>query len=336
MNLRFIPYFTVLLLFFSCSEDKGHTISEDKEKLSLLINSIEGQGNILTSEINLLADFYDSLIIHKEDILQKLTKDKYQFTGAYSSNTPDSDSLLSSIIILSTTPDYNEARDEIRYTNGIDSIFVALYNKYDLITQLYSNTELQTSRVYPAYDVVNILNPDMDVTSFNFFYEADLAHNPSKGSKWIVDPYVDPAGKGWILSLVHPIYDEDLLIAVVGLDITIDNFIQEFLEDLNGDFIIVTGKGDIVGGNATAIEGLSMPPLKNHVYRETIKSDNFRISDFNLFSSKSKEVRAMAKTFLLEDQDQFEFKEESFLTNAVCKRFSFIDWYAIKINFDNQ
>jgi hypothetical protein len=335
MKPGLIPYFIFLLLIFSCSEDKTHSLSEDKEKLTVLISSIEKQGNVLMEEIDLLADFYDSLVRNKEDILRKISKDKYQFTGSYSSNTPDSDSLLSSVIILSTTPDFAKARDEIRYTNGLDSLFVNLYNKYDLITQLYSNSKLQTSRVYPAYDVVNILDPNMDVTTFNFFYEADLAHNPEKGPKWILDPYVDPAGKGWILSLVHPVYENTNLSAVVGIDITIDNFIQKFMEDLDGNFLIVTGKGDIVGGNATAIEGLSMPPLKNHVYRETIQSDNFRISDYNLFSSKSKEVREMAKIFLLEDQDRFEFQEESFLNNAVCKRFSLIDWYAIKINFDN-
>jgi len=335
MKPGLIPYYIFLLLIFSCSEDKTHSLSEDKEKLTVLISSIEKQGNVLMEEIDLLADFYDSLVRNKKDILRKITKDKYQFTGSYSSNTPDSDSLLSSVIILSTTPDFAKARDEIRYTNGLDSLFVNLYNKYDLITQLYSNSKLQTSRVYPAYDVVNILDPNMDVTTFNFFYEADLAHNPEKGPKWILDPYVDPAGKGWILSLVHPVYENINLSAVVGIDITIDNFIQKFMEDLDGNFLIVTGKGDIVGGNATAIEGLSMPPLKNHVYRETIQSDNFRISDYNLFSSKSKEVREMAKIFLLENQDRFEFQEESFLTNAVCKRFSLIDWYAIKINFDN-
>ncbi|SHO59722.1 PDC sensor domain-containing protein [Algoriphagus zhangzhouensis] len=335
MKPGLIPFIIFLLLIFSCSEDKTHSLSEDKEKLTVLISSIEKQGNVLMEEMDLLADFYDSLVLNKENILQKITKDKYQFSGVYSNNTPDSDSLLSSVIILTTTPDFNKARDEVRYTNGLDSAFADLYYKYDLITQLYSNSASQISRVFPAYDVANILDPDLDVTAFNFFYEADLEHNPSKGSKWILDPYVDPAGKGWILSLVHPIYDQDFLSAVVGLDITIDNFIQEFLEDLNGDYLIVTGKGDIVGGNATAIEALSMPPLKNHVYRETIQSDNFRISDFNLFSSKSKEVRAMAKAFLLENQDNFEFIEEGFLTNAMCMRFSLIDWYAIKINFDN-
>lgn len=336
MKLNIFAYFVILVLFFSCTKAKNSSVEEDKAKLASLIDSIEKQGNVLMREIDLLADFYDSLIQNKEVILQKITKDKYHFTGNYSSNTPDSDSLLSSVIILTTTPDFAKARDEIRYTNGLDSMFAALFYKYDLITQIYSNSELQTSRVYPSYDVVNILDPNMDVTNFNFFYEADLEHNPGKGSKWILDPYVDPAGKGWILSLVHPVFDENELSAVVGIDITIDNFIQEFLENLNGDFIIVTGKGDIVGGNASAIEALSMPPLKNHVYRETIQSDNFLISDFNLFSSKSKEVRAMANSFLLENQESFEFIDEGFLTNAVSMQFSLINWYAIKINFESQ
>ena len=76
-------------------------------------------------------------------------------------------------------------------------------------------------------------------------------------------------------------YDQDELFAVLGIDITVDHLIQRFLEDTNGDYLIVNKKGDIVAGKSSAIEALSMPPLKNHVYRETIQSDNFRISDFN-------------------------------------------------------
>ena len=41
--------------------------------------------------------------------------------------------------------------------------------------------------------------------NYNFYYEADKKHNPKKEPVW-TDVYLDPAGKGWMISLIAPIY----------------------------------------------------------------------------------------------------------------------------------
>lgn len=60
--------------------------------------------------------------------------------------------------------------------------------------------------------------------------------------------------------------------------------------------------------------------------------DNFRISDFNLFNSKSKEVRSMAKSILVEKNDNFLFQEEKHIKIAQVVPFSILDWYMIELN----
>jgi hypothetical protein len=200
-----------------------------------------------------------------------------------------------------------------------------------MAVQIYSNSAMQVSRVYPAYDVKNIVDPDIDVTSFNFYYEADSAHNPPKGLVWIPDAYVDPAGKGWILSLIHPIYAKNELFAVLGVDFTVTDLIQNYMESIEGNFLLVNGKGDIVAAKGEAIEYLGMPPLKNFVYREAILSDSFRMSDFNLFHSKSEEVRNMAQTFLLNKENRFDFQEEPNLDLALSLPFHKINWHLIEL-----
>jgi hypothetical protein len=46
----------------------------------------------------------------------------------------------------------------------------------------------------------------MDIPSFNFYYLADSKHNPERKSLWLSEPYVDPAGRGWMVSAVAPVY----------------------------------------------------------------------------------------------------------------------------------
>ncbi|TFV97898.1 hypothetical protein E4S40_04465 [Algoriphagus kandeliae] len=324
--------FSLFFILIACSDSIQEGYRSDKLLLGEMVSVLEEQADILTQEIVILADYMDSLLKNKETVLAQNLADPYLMDGVFSSIPTLGDTARSTVILLNSTKNYEAGLEEIKLTNSMDSVFSNLYSRYVNIAQVYFNTSNQVSRVYPSYDVINMVDPNIDVTEFNFYYEADEEHNPEKGPVWIQEPYVDPAGKGWILSLVHPVYDGDKLFAVIGIDVTVDEIIQNFFDNYEGSFLIVNRKGDIVAGTSSAIESLSMPPLKNHVYRETINADYFRITDYNLFNSKSREVRKMASRFLIESQDLFPFESESYLQNAVCQRFDGIDWFMIKIN----
>ncbi len=292
---------------------------------------MEKGGEDLANQMDSVAHFYQDLLVKKDSLLNNPKPNPYRYLGSFSTNFPSEDSTLSSIIILLSTTDRQKAENEVVLTNALDSVFAEFKRKNPLAVQIYSNSAMQVSRVYPAYDAKNIVDPEIDVTKFNFYYEADLAHNPNKGLVWIPDAYVDPAGKGWILSLLHPVYDGEELFAVLGVDYTVSDVVENYLDSEEGEFVLVNAKGDIVAGKANAIEALSLPPLKNHVYRETVQSDNFRVSDFNLFNSKSKEVRKMAQNFLLQKREIFEFEDEPNLDHAICLPFQSIGWYLIEV-----
>lgn len=333
MSLFRVSHFLLgAIVFFSgCGASKEKIPEENFQKIRNLIVKMELQGGDMARGLDTVAHYYEYILSKKDSVLANSSPSPYSFAGAVSSNQPEQDSSLSTVIILNTTSDRLKAEREVTLTNSLDSVFSVFIKNNPRAAQIYSNSTMQVSRVFPAYDAKNIIDPDLDVSNFNFFYEADLAHNPTKGVVWIQDAYVDPAGKGWILSLLHPIYDGDQLFAVLGVDYTVTDLIQRFLDSLDGEFILVNSKGDIVAGKADAIESLSMPPLKNHVYRQTVHSDYFRVSDFNLFNSKSREVRHMAQRFLLEKKDRFEFQDEANLLHAICLPFNDINWFFIEV-----
>lgn len=331
--MKIIYHFSWILfaLLFSCAKPEEQFSDKDFAALGQMVQEMQSEGRVIGLGLDTLAAYYQEKINAYDSLENFADYSRYKFVGPNSTNLPEQDSSLSSIVIFQTTPDREKALKEVAMTNFLDEKFVEFYHKYELAVQVYSNSAMQVSRVYPTYDHKNILDPNLDVTSFNFYYAADQVNNPSKQLVWIPDAYVDPAGKGWILSLVHPIYLKDELFAVLGVDLTVDEIVHTYLEKFEGEFLLVNGKGDIIGGKARAIELVNMPPLKNHVYRETVKSDNFRISDFNLYNSKSKEVRAMAQEFLLKKADRFIFQEEQNINRAICKPFSGIDWFLIQI-----
>ena len=330
--LKYALVFSQLVILLASCSEKLENQNTKLSNLKKLVSSIERETLVFNKEIELLKEHYEFLINNSDSLLPFVDRNKYQFQGGFSSNLPETDSTLSTIFISTKNLDFEKAKEEVYLTNGLDSVFLNLFKKRGLIAQVYSNSSNNVSRVYPAYDVVNLVSPDVDVRDFNFYYEADLDHNPDKGIVWIPEAYVDPAGSGWIVSLIQPVYEKNTLFAVLGIDFTIDEYIEYFLENEEGKLLIINRKGDIVAGKSSAIEALSMPPLKNHVYRETVKMDNFRITDFNLFNSKSKEVREMAKSILFEKNGAYTFKNENGLQKAQAVPFEIVDWFLLELN----
>jgi hypothetical protein len=332
MKGKSITLLVVISLFSSCERSNSSKNQTDSSSLIQIVEDIEAELSLLNSEIVLLKDYNESLLARRKSILQNASLAPYKFEDGFSTNIPGRDFNLSSIVITEKTPSLLEALEEIKLTNSLDSVFKAVKNKYSFVAQVYSNSSMQVSRVFPAYDAKELITTDIDLVNYNFYYEANEENNPSKGPVWIPDAYVDPAGRGWILSLIHPIYTEEKLFAVIGIDITVDEIIARYLNSGDENLIIATKNGDIVAAGASVIEALNFPPLKNHIYREIIVEDNFRISNCNLFNSKNREVRLMANEFLFKEKSTFEFNGEYSPKSARMVYFELIDWVLIEVN----
>ena len=336
--MKFLSTLSVLFLvviLLSCQSGVDIPEQEDYSKLEGLVTQIEAQMLTLRLELEQITDYNEQLLQKRDSILGTPVPLKYTMEGAFSTNLPGQDPALSTLLILNSSPDRKKAEELLRLTDSMDSVFAGFMEKNPKAIQIYSNAKLLASRIYPAFDAKNIVDPSLDVTNFNFYYEADLAHNPSKGTVWIPEPYVDPAGKGWIFSMVRPVYDGEELSSVVGIDLSIGDAIDSYLDAVDGYFVLVNGNGDIIGGKSEAIELLGMPLLKNHVYRESIQEDNFRVAEFNLSRSKNREVRQMAQAILSDKQSFFDFMDDTRMDRVLEHTFSQIDWHLLEVVLPN-
>ncbi len=179
-------------------------------------------------------------------------------------------------------------------TEGIDAELRAIPRESPAVAQAYYNDRNSVNRIYPPFDVLSQYAPGMKIPEFSFYYLADAKHNPERLVRWVDEPYVDPAGRGWMVSCIAPVYQGDELMGVVGLDVTVAGIVESYLRPAGGAWALVDHNGTIVAATESAIELFAMPPLIDHRYVNTVKSDRYRNKDYNLQQSPNADVRRLA------------------------------------------
>jgi len=176
-------------------------------------------------------------------------------------------------------------KDKVWRTARLDPLMRAIKDSDPLIAQLYLNTHDSLNRIYPWFDVLKIYPPKMDIPSYNFYYEADAAHDPDRKPVW-TDAYVDPAGSGWMVSSIAPVYGPDRLEGVVGIDVTIGTIVKRVLDiHIPGDgYAVLIGRdGTILALPPKGEADLGLSELVGHSYAEAILKDTFKPAEFNIF-----------------------------------------------------
>ena len=122
----------------------------------------------------------------------------------------------------------NEKLLKVSYSYLLDRMLAKVVADNPLINQAYVN-EQYFNRLCPFLDYTpDVFGLHFDISQENFYYLADAQHNPERKHVW-TSAYFDPAGMGWMVTVAAPIYYQDTLMAVSGLDITLTTLINEIL-----------------------------------------------------------------------------------------------------------
>ncbi len=153
------------------------------------------------------------------------------------------------------TPQFLE--EQVYLSEHLDPLLKAIYEHNDNVVSVYINTEQNLNRLYPWYNVEEVIDeellpPDYDIhdPDFVFYWLATAEHNPEGDVVW-TDVYLDPVGRGWMVSGVAPVYLPDgQLVGVVGVDVTIDQLITNVLEahfqETNGYAFLLGPSGQVI------------------------------------------------------------------------------------------
>jgi len=180
-------------------------------------------------------------------------------------------------------------RQKALQSAALDPIYRDIQKSNPLIVQVYYNTFDSMNRIYPYMDVITQYSPKMDIPSFNFYYEADAKHNPLRKVVW-TDVYKDPAGQGWMVSAIAPVYSAQKLEGVVGLDITVSAIVKEVLDlDIpwNGYAILVSKYGNIIAIPKQGEQDWGKDEVTTEKYTGEINKDTLKSPELNIYQNKN-------------------------------------------------
>lgn len=194
------------------------------------------------ADVTYLAD-YAAYLYNHADTLKRYARPHHYGIGANGAFSSLSGGDYSWMVVLNPGLDEKgqvsaELLQEIYLTEYMDLAFASVGKRNPLVGQAYINTQSNLTRGMRFVDGEPVdvdadttISPDQDVTTYEFYYLADAQHNPERKPVW-TGVYWDPAGMGWMVSCIAPVYRGDWeLVGVVGLDVTL-NKLGEYVDHI--------------------------------------------------------------------------------------------------------
>lgn len=180
----------------------------------------------------------------------------------------------------------------------LDPLMRSIRESDPMVAALYFNSWDNYNRIYPFIDVLKRYPANMTLAQYNFYYNADAKHNPTRDVVW-TDVYLDPAGLGWIMSAVAPVYRGDFLEGVVGLDVTINKVLAQ-IDSLEvpwqGYAVLLSKNNNIMVLPRAGEQDFGLRELTSYSYAEAIGKEVLKPQNFNLASRQDMQplINAMA------------------------------------------
>jgi len=200
------------------------------------------------------------------------------------------------------TPLDRQELDKVARLATLEPLMAELKQSSPLVASLYFNSWDSLNHIYPWFLTPDQYPHDMVIPDYNFYYLADAAHNPQRRVVW-TDVYLDPAGQGWMMSAIAPVYRGDFLEGVTGVDITVGGILSQ-IDQLqvpwDGYAMLVSQNLNIMALPKAGEDDFGLSELTQHSYQEAIRREIFKPEDFNL--SKREQTRALATAMAQQPQ----------------------------------
>jgi len=193
------------------------------------------------------------------------------------------------------TPPERHDLQKVAKLHRLDPLMKELHASNPLIASLYFNSWDSYNHIYPWFDTARQYAPDVNIPSYNFYYLANAWHNPARRVVW-TDVYLDPAGQGWMMSAVAPVYRGDMLEGVNGIDITVSgilNQISGLRVPWDGYAMLVSRDLSIMALPESGEREFGLNELTEHYYDDAVRQETLKPEDFRL--DRRGQTRELAK-----------------------------------------
>ena len=318
----------VVLGLFSCNSERQKLekkLPEKQKEIKEIAEAINQDFVAIQHEVEALAE-YTTQLYENQDSYVCATPDIYTLSdeGVWHKKRDDG---KSAVFVSGAVPINKEIRRIVEFTEPLDIPFKTIVSKHPEVVQAYYNDRYSYNRIYPFFDVLMQYEALLDIPTFNFYYLADLEHNPEKKAVWVNEPYVDPAGRGWMVSAIAPVYFNNELQGVPGLDVTIQTITDKYLK--SPEFFVIDQHGLLIAADESIVNLLDLPTLIDHKYFETIKSDTYRKNEFNLLKHRNKGFRSFFEQLVRSSKPYMSLEINNTNYYFITQNIEQLDWTII-------
>jgi PAS domain S-box-containing protein len=222
--------------------------------------------------------FVEQRLASAEEVARYRTLDN----GAYSS--VDGDPEQSAMFYAPFDGVTDDEKAKASYLAAVDEGLQGVVGANSLVAAAYLNTYDGMTRIYPGFPIDEVFSGTVPADEFAFYYAADAEHNPGRDVAW-TSAYIDPAGQGWIVSAVAPVYSGDFLEGVVGADVQVKELVGQLLSSeqvFDSYSILLDSDGRIVAMPPPAEALFDLDELTDVEYDSFVTEETFKPDDFDV------------------------------------------------------
>jgi len=325
MLQKIVFVFFMLLFMMACHQEQDDVFWQKKQfQITQKAYALNENFSHIRRLVKHFAEFVKMVFENKSNLKMGFSYSKYDLYANTVYYKPEDDG-GSAVFVSGIMPVTTELKEKVRFTEFLDLFMLPAMSSYPEFAQIYYNDRDSYCRIYPYFDVLSQFEPRMNIPEFNFYYLADEKHNPQKKSVWVDEPYLDPAGRGWMISAIAPVYLADKLQGVAGVDITLKTIIDRYFSEKNG-FMLITRQGQIISIDEKVNNILELPHLIEGSYIETVKSDTYLPEEFNFLKSKNRLVRKIGQQVLTQGKKKIVFEKEERRITLINEKINELGW----------
>lgn len=325
---------TCCILLCTCNNSNQKKFSDYSSILKQKADIISSDLLQLQAEIKKVVTYTESLYNNENISTPNSTAPKLFYNIEKETLYKVTDDGKSAIYATRLKKTDTEIYDIIRKTEPLDSAFKSIIEQhYPLAAQVYYLEKHSIIRMYPYSDLASQFRAGSDITSFNFYYSADKLHNKKKELVFISAPYADPAGRGWVNSLVAPVYNNSIMQGVIGIDITLRSITEKYFIPDTSEVILVDTSGSIIFCNKDISSILSLPKINGYKYLKPVEEDEYFPARFNVRKNRNKSIAHAFDEILIEGKTSSTCNVNSKKYTLLAECVPGFSWYLVKLIF---
>jgi len=267
----------VILLKEQAQSELEHIVNQEANSINYQLSSITNSVKLFSNQIQ------QALSVQAPFTTTDSNRLTYSKDGTLYTNEDSSNGNVS--IFYSNIMSTKEKQQKVSKVLTTQKLMVDIKNTEPLATSIYFNSFDSLNITYPYSTTISESNSLVNIPSYNFYYEADAEHNPNKKVRW-TNAYLNPLDNELITSAIYPVYNNNFLEGVVGIDITLNTISNQILTmqiPWQGYGLLVDKNGCILSFSNE--NELDLGLTDNNYYSIDLE-DKLNIDQFNLYKNQ--------------------------------------------------